>query len=72
MTRTGRARKRPSTADCLAYNTIDELIADDAVELVVVATPSQFHVPDATAAMRHKASTSSSKKPMTPHAGQGG
>lgn len=38
--------------DCLAYNTIDELIADDAVELVVVSTPSQFHVHDATAAMR--------------------
>lgn len=38
--------------DCLAYDTIDEVIADAAVELVVVATPSQLHVSDATKAMR--------------------
>jgi len=38
--------------DCMAYGTIDELIADKSVELVVVATPSQLHVSDATSAMR--------------------
>ena len=38
--------------DCLAYSTIDEIIADSAVELLIVATPSQLHVSDATAAMR--------------------
>lgn len=38
--------------DCLAYSTIDEIIADNAVELLVVATPSQLHVSDASAAMR--------------------
>ncbi len=38
--------------DCLAYAGIDALIADDAVELLVVATPSQLHAGDATAAMR--------------------
>ncbi len=38
--------------DCLAYATIDEIIADNAVELIVVATPSQLHVNDATAAMQ--------------------
>ena len=38
--------------DCLAYSTIDEIIADKAVELLVVATPSQLHVSDASAAMR--------------------
>ncbi|HRW08836.1 MAG TPA: Gfo/Idh/MocA family oxidoreductase [Caldilineaceae bacterium] len=38
--------------DCMAYGTIDELVADNAVEIVVVATPSQLHVSDATKAMR--------------------
>lgn len=38
--------------DCMAYPTIQELVADDAVELVVVATPSQLHAQDAMAAMR--------------------
>ena len=38
--------------DCLAYATIDEIVADRAVELLVIATPSQLHVSDATAAMR--------------------
>ena len=38
--------------DCLAYSTIDEIVADGAVELLVVATPSQLHVSDAAAAMR--------------------
>ncbi len=38
--------------DCLAYSTIDEIIADRSVELLVVATPSQLHVSDASAAMR--------------------
>ncbi len=38
--------------DCLAYNTIHELLADEAVELVVVATPSQLHANDVIAALR--------------------
>ena len=38
--------------DCLAYSSIDEIVADNAVELLVVATPSQLHVSDASAAMR--------------------
>lgn len=38
--------------DCMAYGSIDELIADEAVELMVIATPSQLHVSDATGAMR--------------------
>ena len=38
--------------DCLAYDKIDDLIADAAVELVVVATPSHLHVGDVTAALR--------------------
>ena len=38
--------------DCLAYSTIDEIIADKAVELLVVATPSQLHVSDVSAALR--------------------
>lgn len=38
--------------DCLAYNTIHELLANEAVELVVVATPSQLHANDVIAALR--------------------
>ena len=38
--------------DCLAYSTIGEILADKAVELLVVATPSQLHVSDVSAAMR--------------------
>ncbi|MEZ4860355.1 MAG: Gfo/Idh/MocA family oxidoreductase [Caldilineaceae bacterium] len=48
----GRQAEAVERFDCMAYGAIDELIADQAVELVVVATPSQFHVGDATAAMR--------------------
>lgn len=38
--------------DCLAHDNISGIIEDNAVELVVVATPSHLHVEDATAAMR--------------------
>jgi predicted dehydrogenase len=37
---------------CRAYDAIDDLVADGEVELLVVATPSQLHVSDASAAMR--------------------
>ena len=37
---------------CRAYNTLAELLTEGEVELQVVATPSQLHVSDATAAMR--------------------
>ncbi len=47
-----RQREAIDRFDCLAYDTIDEIIADKAVDLLVVATPSQLHVSDATAAMR--------------------
>ena len=33
-------------------STLDELLTDDAVELVVVATPSQFHASDVVASLR--------------------
>ena len=38
--------------DCLAYDDFDSLIADKAVELVVVATPSHLHAPNTIAALR--------------------
>ncbi|MDE0431329.1 MAG: Gfo/Idh/MocA family oxidoreductase [Caldilineaceae bacterium] len=38
--------------DCLAYATYDELVADEAVELMVVATPSNLHAEQSIAAMR--------------------
>lgn len=38
--------------DCLAYDSIDQLVEDNAVELVVVATPSQLHASDVSKAMR--------------------
>ena len=38
--------------DCLAYATYEELAADQAVELMVVATPSNLHAEQAIAAMR--------------------
>ncbi|MFN8440047.1 MAG: Gfo/Idh/MocA family oxidoreductase [Caldilineaceae bacterium] len=38
--------------DCLAYNAIEPLLADQAVELVVVATPSHHHVHDVIAVLR--------------------
>lgn len=37
--------------DCLAYADFESLIADKAVELVVVATPSHLHAPNSIAAM---------------------
>lgn len=49
---TSRQEEAIERFDCLAYATLDELVADKAVELVVVATPSQLHVSDATTAMR--------------------
>ncbi|MBV7328101.1 Gfo/Idh/MocA family oxidoreductase [Chloroflexi bacterium TSY] len=49
---TGRQEEAAERFDCMTYESIDKLIADSAVELVVVATPSQLHVGDATAAMR--------------------
>ena len=38
--------------DCLAYASYQELVADKAVELMVVATPSNLHAEQAIAAMR--------------------
>ena len=49
---TNRQEEAIDRFDCLAYSTIDEIISDNAVELLIVATPSQLHVHDATAAMR--------------------
>jgi predicted dehydrogenase len=37
---------------CRAYTEYADLVADDEVELLVVATPSQLHVSDTTAALR--------------------
>lgn len=48
----GRRDEAAERFDCMTYNTIDELVKDDAVELVVVASPSQFHVSDSITAMR--------------------
>ena len=48
----GRRDEAADRFDCMTYNTIDELIADDAVELAVVASPSQFHVSDTIKALR--------------------
>ncbi len=49
---TSRREEAVAKFDCTAYDSIDDLVADTAVELVVVATPSQLHVSDATKAMR--------------------
>ena len=38
--------------DCLAYASYEELVADKAVELMVVATPSNLHAAQSIAAMR--------------------
>ena len=38
--------------DCLAYASYEELVADKAVELMVVATPSNLHAEQSIAAMR--------------------
>ena len=38
--------------DCLAYATYEQLVADNAVELMVVATPSNLHAAQTIAAMR--------------------
>ena len=38
--------------DCLAYGSYEELVADKAVELMVVATPSNLHAAQTIAAMR--------------------
>ena len=38
--------------DCLAYDDFAGLVADEAVELMVVANPSQLHCQDSIAAMR--------------------
>lgn len=38
--------------DIVSYNSIDELLADGEIELVIVNTPSYLHVEHATAAMR--------------------
>jgi len=38
--------------DCPAYTDYADLVADDEVELVVVATPSQLHLGDTTLALR--------------------
>ncbi len=38
--------------DCLAYSSYEEIVADKAVELMVVATPSNLHAEQTIAAMR--------------------
>ena len=38
--------------NCATYDSIDALIADDNVDVVVVATPSHLHADDTTAALR--------------------
>ena len=38
--------------DCLAYDDFAGLVAHEAVELMVVANPSQLHCQDSIAAMR--------------------
>lgn len=48
---TSRQEEAVDRFDCMAYSAIDEMIADNAVELVVVATPSQLHLSDASKAM---------------------
>lgn len=48
----GRQEEAKDRFDCLAYDNIDQLVADKAVELIVVATPSHLHVSDAAKAMR--------------------
>ena len=48
----GRRDEAAERFDCMTYQNIDELVADDAVELVVAASPSQFHVSDTIKAMR--------------------
>lgn len=54
--------------DCMAYPNIDELIADEAVELTIVATPSQLHVDDAVRAMQAGKDVMV-EKPMAPSLG---
>ncbi|MEM7033864.1 MAG: Gfo/Idh/MocA family oxidoreductase [Chloroflexota bacterium] len=48
----GRQQEAIDKFDCLAYGSYEELVADKAIELMVIATPSHLHASDAVAAMR--------------------
>jgi predicted dehydrogenase len=47
-----RRQEAEEKFECRAYAEFDELIADDDVELVIVATPNRFHTDHAIQAMR--------------------
>ena len=47
-----RANETAQEFGCTAYATIDELLADDSLELVVVASPNKFHAPHAVQALQ--------------------
>jgi scyllo-inositol 2-dehydrogenase (NADP+) len=48
---TARAKETAAEFDCAAYGSIEELLADDNIELVVVASTNLFHAPHAIAAL---------------------
>ncbi|MEX0885537.1 MAG: Gfo/Idh/MocA family oxidoreductase [Phycisphaeraceae bacterium] len=47
-----RCAEAKAEFDCACYESLDELIADDSIDVVVVATPSHLHASDSIAAMR--------------------
>ncbi|MBV7335616.1 Gfo/Idh/MocA family oxidoreductase [Chloroflexi bacterium TSY] len=49
---TERQKEAVERFDCLAYSDYADLVADKAVELMVIATPSHLHASDAVAAMQ--------------------
>lgn len=49
---TARARETAGEFSCAAYSSVDELLADDSIELVIVASPNRFHAPHAIAALQ--------------------
>ena len=54
---TARANDTAREFSCTAYSSIDELLADNSLELVVVASPNKYHAPHAVKALQARKHT---------------